>query len=135
MSITIQLIVYILLIIGVLYFMWKLKGDTKRFYGWAPPLAITAVWTGLIAALGSVAIWISPIDFNTWLITSLLFLDPFCMTTATLVLWIYRNTPRENLEDTIFQQLTQAKIAIFLGSIAIALGYAFVLLHPPGSTG
>ncbi len=135
MSITTQLALYIFLIVAVIYYMWKLQGDTKKYYGWAPPLAISAVWTGLIAMAGSIAIWFSPINFNSWLITSLLFLDPFTITTAILVLWIYRNTPRENLEQTIYMQLTQAKMAIFLGSIAIALGYAFVLMHPPGSGG
>ncbi len=127
MTIPVQFGLYIFVIIAVLFYMWQMKGDCKKHYPWAPALGITSVWSGLCALLGTVMLWFFPVFFNDWLITSLLFLTPFSATAGVLVLWLYRHEPREGLEETIFFQLSQAKVGIFFSLIAIVLGYWFVL--------
>jgi len=124
-QLTIQLIVSALIVLAVLWFMWRLPREGERFFAWAPPLAIISAWGGLIGLIYSALLWVLPFP-DRWLVLVFLILDPMAIGAGTLVLWIYRGHEVKS-EITIDAQLVQARVGIFLGIVAVAIGYFFVL--------
>ena len=115
-----------LLVIGVLFFMWKLPASGERFYGWAPVLARLSAQLGLLAVIFSIVLWWLP-GPDVWITAILLALDPAALCSGVLVLWIYRRY--EGFEETVLMQLTQARVGIGLSIVAVVIGYWFVMTH------
>lgn len=124
----IQLIASAALVAAVLLFMWRLPRRGEAFFGWAPPLALLSAWVGLAALIGTIVLWFleSP---DTWLATLFLLLDPCAIATGVLVLWIYRGYDEDS--ETVAFQLTQARVGISLGMLAVIIGYVYVMKHKP----
>ena len=123
-QLTVQLLVSALIVIAVLWFMWRLPRDGERFFAWAPPLALISAWGGLVGLIYSGLLWVLPFP-DRWLVLVFLILDPMAIGAGTLVLWIYRG--HEATSDTIDAQALQARVGIGLGLVAVAIGYFFVL--------
>ncbi len=126
MPVTLQVAASFLLVGAVLYYMFRLPRRGEALYGWAPPLALLSVWSGLIAAVLSPLLWVVRHP-DIWIVAFLLLLEPAALAAGTLVLWIYRGL--DTAEQTILVQRLQAKTGIGLGLIAVAVGYAYVLSH------
>jgi len=124
--VTLQVVASLGLVAAVLFFMWKLPASGERFFGWGPPLALMSAWGGLIGIVFSLCLWFMPMP-DLWITGILLVLDPAAICAGTLVLWIYRR--HDGMEETIFMQLTQARIGIGLALIAVTIGYVFVMTH------
>lgn len=115
------------LVIAVLVFMWKLP-KSDRFHGWAPPLALSSSWAGLIGLGLAIMLWFQQAGKDAWVVSLLLFVAPAALCMGVLVLWIYRSDD-DHLEETVLMQMTQARVGIFLGLATVALGYAYVMTH------
>jgi hypothetical protein len=124
--VAVQVVASLGLLFAVLFVMWKLPLSGDRFYGWGPPLAISSAWSGLAACGLSVLMWVMPSP-DTWVVWAMLVVDPASLCTGILVLWIYRKYG--DGEETVLNQITQAKVGIMLGLIAVAIGYWFVMTH------
>lgn len=125
-ELSLQLVVSALIVLGVLWFMWRLPRRGEPLFPWAPPLAIISVWGGLLALAGSALLWLLPYP-DRWVVLLFLILDPAAIATGTLVLWIYRG--HEGTWETIALQRLQARVGIALGLLAVAVGYLYVLSH------
>lgn len=127
-QLTIQLLVSALIVIAVIFFMWKLPRREGAFYGWGAPLALVSAWLGLIAVIGSICLWFvsSP---DHWVVVLFLGFDPASIGAGVLVLWIFRGAGEGKTFDgaPIELQRVQAKTGIMLGLIAVVLGYTFVM--------
>lgn len=128
MRLTVQVVVSCIIVLGVLWFMWRLPRRGESLFGWAPPMALLSVWAGLMAVVISLLLWFVPVP-DVWLVALLLILDPGSIAAGTLVLWIYRGY--EQTAETIRMQRTQAVIGIMFGLAAVAIGYLYVMLHKP----
>jgi len=115
-----------LLVAVVLWFMFRMPASGAALFPWAPPLALSSVWLGLAATALAVGLWV--LDHADYLVAiALLLIDPAALATGILVLWIYRHedTPKE----TVVLQKQQACVGITLALLAVAVGYAFVMIH------
>jgi hypothetical protein len=126
MMLTIQLLVSAAIVLAVLWFMWRLPRDTESLWGWGPPLALLGPWSGLAAVIISTLLWRADKP-DAWLPIVFLILDPVSIGSGVLVLWLYRGRP--TTEQTVQMQRLQAKAAITLGLLAVAIGYAYVMTH------
>ena len=127
----IQLIISALIVLGVLWFMWRLPRSGDKFFAWAPPLAFASPWAGLLGLVLSILLrWLPYPD--RWLVLIFLVLDPVSIATGTLVLWIYRG--HDAGPETITMQRLQARVGIILGLLAVAAGYFYVMTNKPPMT-
>ena len=126
MPIWLQVAASFALVGAVIYYMFRLPRSGEALYGWAPPLALLSVWSGLVAVLLSPLLWVVRYP-DLWIAAFLLLLEPAALAAGTLVLWIYRGLNTD--EQTILVQRLQAKIGVSLGLAAVAVGYAYVLCH------
>ena len=110
----------------VLYFMWRIPRRGESFFGWAPRLALTSAWVGLIAVACAAATWVTGRS-DPWIVLSFMALDPIAIAAGTLVLWIYRRY--DSPELTIEHQRVQAQVGIVLALLAVVIGYMYVFLH------
>ena len=126
MRVAIEVVVSVLVVAGVLWWMWRLPRRAEAGYAWAPLLALGSAWSGLIATVSAAALWVvtSP---DHWLPVVLLLMAPGAISMGIWVLWIYRGTRRAL--TTIDLQKAQAMVGIFLGLLATAAGYLYVLSH------
>lgn len=122
----IQLLISALIILGVLWFMWKLPRRGEALFGWAPPLALLSAWLGLAGVATSLLLWLLPTP-DRWIAVVFLLLDPAALAAGILVLWIYRGM--DSHTEAVAMQRIQAKVGIGLGLLAVAIGYAFVMTH------
>ncbi|MEX0777259.1 MAG: hypothetical protein WD042_16265 [Phycisphaeraceae bacterium] len=126
MQLALQVLVSLLIVLAVLWVMWRLPWRGEALYGWGPPLALFAAWAGLLAVVLAALLWVLPApDF--WISVSFLLLDPAALASAVLVLWLYRGDATAG--QTIHLQRVQARAAIVMGLIAVTLGYLFVMTH------
>jgi len=116
----------LLLVVAVVWWMWRLPRASDALLGWGPALALFSTWTGLMAVVSSFALWVVPSP-DRWLPAILMLLDPACCAAGVLVLWLYRGY--EGQEATVSYQRLQAKVGIGLGIAAIAVGYLYVMTH------
>jgi hypothetical protein len=124
---TLQLVASALLVVAVLWFMWRLpKKEPLAYTEWAPWLAFGSAWAGLIAASIAGLLWLLPYA-DRWLPVVLLVLCPTAVATGSLVLWIYRGQPEGS--HAVSQQKNQARVGLTLAFIAVAITYTFVLTH------
>ena len=126
MPVWLQVIFSVLLIVVVLWFVWKLPRRGEALAGWAPWLALASAWIGLAAAACSALTWFVP-NSDPFLAILFMALVPGALTSGLLALWIQRGQP--NIDAPIAAQRTQALVGITLALLAIALGYAFVFAH------
>ena len=118
-QLTIQLIVSALIVLAVLWFMWRLPRSGDKYFSWAPPLAFISAWMGLLGLVLSVVVrWLRYPD--TWVALLFLMIDPIAIGTGTLVLWVYRG--HDSAVQTIAMQHIQARVGIALGILAVAAG-------------
>lgn len=126
LRIALQVGISILVVIAVLYAMWRLPRKGDALDPWAPPLALASAWSGLLAAIVAPLLWLLPKP-DLWLVALFLVLDPLSLTSGILVHWLYRDTP--NTGEARRMHMTQATVGITLGLIALSLGYLFVMTH------
>jgi hypothetical protein len=126
MRLTLQILASGALVAVVLWFMWKLPRKGEALFSWGPPLALLSAWGGLLSLLTTVLLWLLPFP-DVWIVVTFLGLYPASIASGTLVLWIYRGLA--DTQGTIASQLTQAKVGITLGLLAVVLGYVYVLTH------
>jgi len=128
MQLTLQVVISGLIVLAVLWFMWRIPRKNDTFFTWAPPLAFMSPWAGLAALIGSATLWaLSANHADQTVVILFLGLDPGAIATGVLVLWIYRDY--ESDEKTIQMQRTQAWTGIALGIAAVVVGYIFVMTH------
>ncbi len=125
MQIAFQVFVSFLLVVGVLWFMWRLPREGEKLYGWAPPLAFISPWAGLISLTVTILLWFLQAP-DGWLPAIFLVLDPAAIGCGVLVLWIYRGA---EASETVGAQRIQAKVGIVLGLLCVAVGYYYVMTH------
>lgn len=129
-----QLLASAILVAAVLFFMWRLPPAGEGLLPWAPPLALLSAWSGLIALVVSLALWILPYP-DRWLTALFLALDPAAVGSGTLVLWLYRGHRHTGEQDgagpadPAAAHRMQAKVGLSLGLAAIVAGYIFVMTH------
>lgn len=126
MSLWLKLMFSFAIVAVVLYFMWRIPRRDESFFGWAPRLALTSAWMGLIAAACAAATWVTGRS-DPWITLSFMAIDPAAIAAGTLVLWIYRRY--DSPELTVQNQRAQAHVGIVLAVLAVAIGYAFILFH------
>ena len=122
----VQVTASLLLLAGVLFFMWRLPKRSGAHFRWAPPLALLSPWAGLAAVLASALLWVVS-QPDPWVAAVLLVLGPLSIGTGILVLWMYRRI--DDPPPAALLHRLQARVGIGLGLLAVALGYAFVLTH------
>lgn len=125
MELAVKLISSALIVLGVLVFMWRLPKAGASVLAASPLLALLAPWAGLLSVAGSILIWFVSYP-DPWLVALFLVVDPAAIALGVLVLWIQRGQP---FEEAVSLQRMQANVAIALGLVAVALGYAFVMTH------
>jgi hypothetical protein len=130
MRITFQVVVSVLMVIAVLWWMWRLPRRDGAWFGWGPPLALLSAWSGLIGLILSALLWVLPYP-DRWVVLLFLVLDPAAIGAGTLVRWIYRGyeTFDETEARTVDMQRVQASVGIALGMAAVAVGYFYVMTH------
>lgn len=126
MSLTLQLLASAVIVLGVLVFMWRLPRHNENLFPWGAPLAFISVWSGLIGLLLTALLWVLSYP-DRWLVLILLVLDPLALTSATLVFWLYRGYSK--VLHAVAMQKLQARVGLTLGSLAVALGYLYVMTH------
>ena len=126
MQLLAQLIVSGLIVLGVLWFMWRLPRRADPPYGLASVMALGGVWAGVASVAASVMLWwvASP---DRWITVVLLGLDPAALGVGVLVLWVYRGMVTD--EPAIQRQQQQAWLTIVLGLVAVTIGYIYVMTH------
>lgn len=126
---TIQVILSIAFIFGVLWIMFRVKGEPVTDSSAAPLLAFTSIWLGVAAiALGIILWWAANPD--PWVVVTVLAYAG-AISIGGLALWIYRHTPPEMTTEPIRMQKLQARIGIAMGLTAVALWYVFIFTHKP----
>ena len=128
MPLWLQVNLSFLLVVLVLWFMWRIPIREGAFFEWAPGLSLLSVWLGLCALGCSAAVWVVPRP-DALIAALFMGVDPAAIGAGTLVLWIYRRC--ETGATTVGQQLLQAKVGITLGLLAVAGTYLYVFLHQP----
>ena len=115
-----------LIVIAVLWFMWRLPDTGDMWFTLAPTFGLFGVWGGLVAVVVSAATWYVSVP-DHWLPLVFLGLDPAALCAGIMVLWTYRKSDMS--VETIAAQRLQAWIAITLGLIAVAIGYTYVMTN------
>jgi len=130
MRLFIQVVVSCLIVVGVLWFMWRLPRRSESLYPYAPILSLGSVWMGLLAVVGSALLWWVGFP-DQLLVVVMLILDPGSISAGVLVLWIYRgaHSMDSQSQDTNRQHRQQACVGIVMGLIAVVLGYVYVMTH------
>lgn len=127
-SVTIQVVVSLLIVAAVIVFMWRMPVREGAYFVWAPYLAISSAWAGLLSLIGSLLLftgWLPTPD--AWVVLLFLGLDPLAVGAGVLTHWVYRR--QHAVEATVSAQLLQAKVGIALGVLSVAAGYYYVMTH------
>lgn len=119
-----------LIVVGVLWLMWRLPRRDQQLYFIAPYLSFGGVWVGLLAVVLSLLLWWVAFPDHV-LVLVLLLLDPAAIGGGIAVLWIYRHEgAHDPLQMTLIRQhRMQACVAVAMGLLAVALGYLYVMTH------
>ncbi len=123
MSLLLKVSASLALVAVVLWWMWR-RPVRESLYAWAPGLALSSAWLGLISAALSAALWVLPYP-DRWVTALFLLIDPAAGACAILTFWILREQPHDNAPAQA--QRLQATVGLALTLLAVALGYAFVL--------
>lgn len=124
---TLQVIVSLMIIFGVLWWMWRIPGEPVTASLAATTLSFVSVWLG-VASVG-VAMWLwwtsNP---QSWAITSVL-IWAAALSTGLLALWTYRHTPVDRMPEEVILQRFQARVGVGLGLLAVVLWYIFMIVR------
>lgn len=124
---TIQVIVSLMIIFGVLWWMWRIPGEPVTASLAATTLSFVSVWVG-VASVG-VALWLwwtsNP---QMWAITSVL-IWAAALSSGLLALWTYRHTPVDRMPEEVLLQRLQARVGVGLGLVAVVLWYIFMIVR------
>lgn len=127
-SVAVQVVVSLLIVAAVIAFMWRMPAREGAYFLWAPYLAITSAWSGLLSLAGSLLLFTGVLPApDVWVVLLFLGLDPLAVGAGVLTLWIYRGQP--TAEATVGAQRVQAKVGIVLGVLSVAAGYVYVMTH------
>ncbi|MBL1217642.1 MAG: hypothetical protein D8M59_09115 [Planctomycetes bacterium] len=126
---TIQVVLSVTFILGVLWVMFRVRGEPVTDHPAAPLLAFASIWLGVSAIGLGIFLWFTT-NPDPWVVTTVLAYAA-AISTGTLSLWVYRNTPPEMTSEPIQMQKQQARIGIALGLTSVALWYTFILTHKP----
>jgi len=108
LRLTIQVIVSLMIIFGVLWWMWRIPGEPVTASLAATTLSFASVWLGV--ASGGVAMWLWwPSQPQMWAITSVL-MWAATLTSGLLALWTYRHTPVDRLPEEVLLQRLQGML-------------------------
>lgn|GEM_PF-6266576 len=134
---TIQVIVSLIIIFGVLWWMWRIPGEPVTASLAATTLSFSSVWLGVASVLVAAWLWWTT-QPQFWAITTVL-IWAAALSTGLLALWTYRHTPLERMPEEVQLQRLQARVGITLGLISITLWYIYMIvrfstLTPPTST-
>lgn len=127
-SVAVQVVVSLLIVAVVIAFMWRMPVREGAYFMWAPYLAITSAWSGLLSLVGSLLLftgWLPAPD--AWVVLFFLGLDPLAVGAGILTHWVYRR--QHAVEATVSAQRVQAKVGIVLGLLSVAAGYVYVMTH------
>lgn len=124
---TIQVIVSLAIIFGVLWWMWRLPGEPGAASHWSSVLSFCSAWLGLAAVGVGVWLWWT-VRPERWAVAAVL-VWAAALATGLLALWTWRRTPAERLPEEVLLQRLQARVGVGLGLLAVALWYAFMITH------
>jgi len=124
---TIQVVVSLVIIFGVLWWMWRIPGEAVTASISATVLAFCSVWIG-VAAIGVVGwLWWTAHP-GPWAVVSVL-IWAAALSTGLLALWTYRHTPRDRMPEEVLLQRVQARVGVALGLIAVVMWYVFMIVR------
>lgn len=126
---TFQVLVSLGIILGVVWWVWRLPGSPVTDSASAPYLALGSVWIGLAAVLHNIRLWLDPLA--PVVIATGVILYALAITAGYFALWTYRATPPEMMFEPIVLQRQQARMGIGLGLLAVALWYLILLRAAP----
>lgn len=129
LRLSLQVIVSLLIIFGVLWWVWRLPAKPTTESSAAPVLAFGSVWFGLAALAVDGWLWFTP-NPDAWVVVETL-LYAGTLTTGYLAVWIYRGTPETMRSDEVQMQRLQAQVGLTLGIFAVIFWYLFILVHKP----
>lgn len=122
---TIQVVISLGIIFGVLWWMWRLPGEAAPGSTLAAALAFCSVWIGVGAVVVAGWLWWTSRP-QLWAVVTVL-IWAAALSTGLLALWTYRHTPIEQMPEEVLLQRLQARVGIGLGLVAVALWYAFMI--------
>ncbi len=127
---TIQVVVSLLIIFGVLWWMWRIPGEAIRGSVAAAMLAFVSVWFG-VASIGAAAwLWWTSVP-QFWAVSTVL-IWAAAISTGLLALWTYRHTPVDQMPEEVHLQRMQARLGVALGLVAVALWYIYMITRFSG---
>ena len=127
LRLTIQVAVSLAIIFGVLWWMWRMRGEAVTDSAAAPVLAFASVWFGVAAVGIDIWLWFTR-NPDAWVVVEVIAFSA-TLATSLLSLWIYRYTPAEQMSDEILMQRLQARVGLTLGLLAVLGWYVFVLTN------
>ncbi len=122
---SLQVIGSLVIIFGVLWWMWRVPGEAVSGSLAAAVLAFCSVWIGL-AAIGLAGwLWWSA-NPGPWAVASVL-VWAAGLSCGLLALWTYRHTPASTMSEQVLLQRLQARVGVALGLVAVAMWYVFMI--------
>jgi len=122
---TIQVIVSLMIIFGVLWWMWRIPGEPVTASLAATTLSFASVWLGVASVLIALWLWWTS-QPQLWAITSVL-IWAAALSSGLLALWTYRHTPVDRMPQEVLLQRFQARVGVGLGLVAVTLWYIFMI--------
>ncbi len=129
---TLQVIVSLLIIFGVLWCMWRIPGEPVTASLAATTLSFVSVWLGVASVVVTLWLWWTS-QPQTWAITSVL-IWAAALSSGLLALWTYRHTPVDRMPEEVLLQRLQARVGVGLGLVAVTLWYIFMITRFAGLT-
>ena len=124
---TIQVVVSLMIIFGVLWWMWRIPGEAVAGSLSATVLAFCSVWIG-VGAIG-VAAWLWwTAQPGPWAVVSVL-VWAAAISTGLLALWTYRHTPVDQMAAEVHLQRLQARVGVIFGLVAVFMWYVFMIVR------
>ena len=127
LRLTIQVVISLMIIFGVLWWMWRLPGEAVEGSNAATTLSFSSVWLGVASIVVAVWLWWTD-DPQFWAVTTVM-MWAAALSTGLLALWTYRHTPIDRMAEEVLLQRLQARVGVGLGLVSIALWYAFMILR------
>lgn len=133
LRLTMQVLVSMAIIVGVVWWVWRLPGEAITESASAPYLSLGSVWAGLAAVLHNFLLVKNP--FSPVTITIGVVLYAIAISAGYLALWTYRYTSPATMTEPIHMQRMQARIGLGLGILAVTMWYVILLNAAPVPVG
>lgn len=124
---SLQVIGSLVIIFGVLWWMWRIPGEAESGSLAAAVLAFCSVWIGLVAIGVAGWLWWSA-NPGPWAVASVL-VWAAGLSCGLLALWTYRHTPASAMSEEVLLQRLQARVGVALGLVAVAMWYVFMIVR------